>query len=279
MTKSLFPNKRYLKRGYIQEVDFSSVAKRDKGAADPPDSEASLTVEQLAYETGMSVRNIRNHQSRGLLPPPEVRARVGYYGPEHVARLRLIQEMQAEGFKLSAIERLIGEHGADADRFVGLRQAVTAPFATEQPEVYTREELAEKFGTDDDRLLEKAQKLGLLVDLGGERYEVPSPALVRAAEEVLAMGIDLPAALAVIEKLNRNAQASARTFVSLFVEDLWKPFDEAGRPEEGWAEIIAAIERLRPLAFEVLNATFRLTLTAEVEKAFGEVLERRQKKK
>ncbi|HET9677998.1 MAG TPA: MerR family transcriptional regulator [Solirubrobacterales bacterium] len=255
------------------------MARKAKEAANPPDSEASLTVEQLAYETGMSVRNIRNHQSRGLLPPPEVRARVGYYGPAHVARLRLIQEMQGEGFKLSAIERLIGEHGADADRFVGLRQAVTAPFATEQPEVYTREELAEKFGTDDDRLIEKAQKLGLLIDLGGERYEVPSPALIRAAEEVLAMGIELPAALTVIEKLNRNAQSSARTFVNLFVDDLWKPFDEAGRPEEGWAEIIAAIERLRPLAFEALNATFRLTLTAEIEKAFGEVLERRQKKK
>src|SRR5215217_3659462 len=78
-----------------------------------------LTVEQLAFETGMSVRNIRNHQSRGLLPPPEVRARTGYYGPQHVARLRLIQEMQAEGFNLSAIESLIGQHGADADRFVG----------------------------------------------------------------------------------------------------------------------------------------------------------------
>lgn len=241
--------------------------------------EATLTVEQLAYETGMSVRNIRNHQSRGLLPPPEVRARVGYYGPAHVARLRLIQEMQGEGFKLSAISRLIGEHGADADRFVGLRQAVTAPFATEAPEVYTRAELVDKFGTDDDRLIEKAQKLGLLVDLGEDRFEVPSPALLRAAEEVAGMGIELPAALAVIEKLNRNSQAAARTFVNLFVDELWKPFDEAGRPEEGWDEIIAAIGRLRPLAFDALNATFRLTLTAEVEKAFGEVLERRQKKK
>lgn len=241
--------------------------------------EANLTVEQLAYETGMSVRNIRNHQSRGLLPPPEVRARVGYYGPAHVARLRLIQEMQSEGFKLSAISRLIGEHGADADRFVGLRQAVTAPFATEAPEVYTRAELVEKFGTDDDRLIEKAQKLGLLVDLGEGRYEVPSPGLLRAAEEVTGMGIELPAALAAIEKLSRNSQASARTFVDLFVENVWKPFDDAGRPEEGWEEIIAAIGRLRPLAFDALNATFRLTLTAEIEKAFGEVLERRQKKK
>ncbi len=255
------------------------MAKNTKAVSPSPGLDADLTVEQLAYETGMSVRNIRNHQSRGLLPPPEVRARVGYYGPEHVARLRLIQEMQAEGFKLSAIERLIGEHGVDADRFVGLRQAVTAPFASEAPEVYTRQELVEKFGTDDGRLLEKAQRLGLLVDLGGERYEVPSPALVRAAEEVTGMGIDLPAALSVIEKLNRNAQSSARTFVNLFVEEVWKPFDQAGRPEEGWAEIIAAIERLRPLALEAFNATFRLTLTAEVEKAFGEVLERRQKKK
>jgi DNA-binding transcriptional MerR regulator len=255
------------------------MAKKADASADSATREADLTVEQLAYETGMSVRNIRNHQSRGLLPPPEVRARVGYYGPEHVARLRLIQEMQSEGFKLSAISRLIGEHGADADRFVGLRQAVTAPFATEAPEVYSREELIEKFGIDDDRLLEKAQKLGLLVALGEDRYEAPSPALIRAAEEVTGMGIDLPAALTVIEKLERNAQSSARTFVNLFVDELWKPFDDAGRPEEGWEELIAAIGRLRPLAFDALNATFRLTLTTEIEKAFGEVLERRQKKK
>jgi DNA-binding transcriptional MerR regulator len=254
------------------------MAKKAAPAAEPA-AEANLTVEQLAYETGMSVRNIRNHQSRGLLPPPEVRARIGYYGPEHVARLRLIQEMQSEGFKLSAISRLIGEHGADADRFVGLRQAVTAPFATESPEIYDRVELVEKFGTDDDRLIDKAKKLGLLVDLGEGRFEAPSPALIRAAEEVLAMGIELPAALAAIEKLNRNAQTSARTFVDLFVDEVWKPFDDAGRPEDGWEEIIAAIGRLRPLAFDALNATFRLTLTTEIEKAFGEVLERRQKKK
>jgi DNA-binding transcriptional MerR regulator len=255
------------------------MAKKAAPSADSAAPEADLTVEQLAYETGMSVRNIRNHQSRGLLPPPEVRARVGYYGVEHVARLRLIQEMQAEGFKLSAISRLIGEHGEDADRFVGLRQAVTAPFATEAPEVYERAELIEKFGTEDDRLIEKAKKLGLLVDLGDDRYEAPSPALIRAAEEVTGMGIELPDALAVIEKLERNAQSSARTFVDLFVEKVWKPFDDAGRPEEGWEEIIAAIGRLRPLAFDALNATFRITLTAEIEKAFGEVLERRQKKK
>src|SRR5947209_11738821 len=99
------------------------------------ESDRQLTVEQLAARTGMSVRNIRNHQSRGLLPPPEVRSRVGYYSEAHVTRLRLIQEMQAQGFKLHAIKRLIGEQGSTAEQFLGLKRAVTAPFQTESPEV------------------------------------------------------------------------------------------------------------------------------------------------
>src|SRR5438874_13151204 len=86
---------------------------------------ADMTIEQLAARTGMSVRNIRNHQSRGLLPPPEVRARVGFYREEHVTRLRLIQEMQAEGFNLKAIERLIGESGPAIEHVIGLKRGIS----------------------------------------------------------------------------------------------------------------------------------------------------------
>ena len=49
-------------------------------------AEAPLTIDELAQRVGMTVRNIRAHQSRGLLPPPVVRGRTGYYGPDHVAR-------------------------------------------------------------------------------------------------------------------------------------------------------------------------------------------------
>src|SRR5215218_11454095 len=66
-----------------------------------------LTIGELAAAAGMTVRNIRNHQSRGLLPPPELEARTGYYGAEHLERLRLIQAMQADGFNLEAIRRLL----------------------------------------------------------------------------------------------------------------------------------------------------------------------------
>src|SRR3954447_23954264 len=110
------------------------VARKAKEAANQPDSQAELTIEQLAYQTGMSVRNIRNHQSRGLLPPPDVRARIGYYGPAHVERLLLIREMQADGFNLEAIRRLLSEGGV-ADSLVGLKRAATAPFETEPAEI------------------------------------------------------------------------------------------------------------------------------------------------
>ena len=75
-----------------------------------------LTIEQLAAAPGMSVRNIRSHQARGLLAPPEVRLRVGYYGPEHVAQLRLIRDLQEEGFNLNGIKRLLDDMHGTAER-------------------------------------------------------------------------------------------------------------------------------------------------------------------
>src|SRR5437660_12904399 len=86
-----------------------------------------LTIEQVAAETGMSVRNIRSHQARGLLAPPEVRSRVGYYGPEHVAQLRLIRDLQEEGFNLNGIKRLLEDRHGTAERLLRVKQALSAP--------------------------------------------------------------------------------------------------------------------------------------------------------
>jgi DNA-binding transcriptional MerR regulator len=239
--------------------------------------EPHLTVEQLARRTGMSVRNIRNHQSRGLLPPPEVRARVGYYNEEHVERLRLIQEMQAQGFKLEAIKRLIGEHGPPVEEFLGLKRAVTAPFETESPEVLSLQDLVERYGSEGEKALSKAQKLSLLVPIGEGLFEAPSPGLLRAAEEVLARGVTLEAALTVLEKVKRSSEATSRAFAQLFLDEVWRPFNDAGRPPGRWPEITEAIERLRPLASEVVLAMFKQTMEAEVERAFGKALEQQTK--
>src|SRR6202040_1749046 len=101
----------------LQDGAGTSKRMRNGAAQKPPGPRSvDLTVEQLAAEVGMSVRNIRNHHTRGLLPPPEVRARIGYYNAEHVARLRLILDLQADGFNLASIERLLSGSDGLAER-------------------------------------------------------------------------------------------------------------------------------------------------------------------
>src|SRR3979411_918217 len=145
------------------KTSSSEVRQGAAAAGRPPIAE--LTIEQLAAESGMSVRNIRNHHTRGLLPPPEVRARVGYYSPEHVARLRLILDLQADGFNLASIERLLGGSNGLAQRLLGLSQAVTPPYEPEAAELITAQELLDRFGEVESKDAERIRKLRLLVPL------------------------------------------------------------------------------------------------------------------
>jgi DNA-binding transcriptional MerR regulator len=250
------------------------------GAPSATDQEGSpdLTIEQLAAEVGMSVRNIRNHHSRGLLPAPEVRARVGYYGADHVARLRLILDLQADGFNLAAIERLMNASSGSAARLLGLRNAMTAPFESETPEVLTGEDLRQRFGNVDAKDIERIRKLRLLIPLGDDRFEVPSPALMKAAEEVTGLGIPLNAALALMERVSRDCESISRAFVKLYLKELWEPFTQAGQPEERWDEVIEAIGALRAIASEALLAVFKQRMTAQVEAASSRLLEHQVKR-
>ena len=79
------------------------------GEREPPgeDGDSELTVDELAARVGLTVRNVRAYSARGLLPPPRLVGRTGYYGREHVARLLLVREMLAEGYSLAMIERTV----------------------------------------------------------------------------------------------------------------------------------------------------------------------------
>jgi DNA-binding transcriptional MerR regulator len=71
-----------------------------------------MTVTELGDAVGMTPRNIRAYQSKGLLFPPLISGRVAMYSGAHVARLHLIASLQREGFTLAAIRRLIETPGS-----------------------------------------------------------------------------------------------------------------------------------------------------------------------
>ena len=227
----------------------------------------------------MTVRNIRAHQSRGLLQPPEIEGRTGFYGPDHIARIELIAEMQADGFNLAAIKQLLTSSEGSDREMLGFKRALMAPWEDEEPEFITAEELAERLrldqGAPNPKLLARAIKNGFLVDLGEGRFEVPSPTLFRAAEELRSLGIETETALDVLDEIERGSRSISRAFVKLFVEDVWRPFAASGQDESEWPAVRGAIERLRPLAADAVMAVFRRTMTEAVEQRFGQELERR----
>ena len=240
-----------------------------------------LTIEGLARETGLSVRNLRSHHARGLLPPPEVRGRVGYYGPEHVERLRLIQELQGEGLKLAGIKRLLDDSAGPGPGLLQVKRAADAFEESEGSEVVTIAELRERLGLDetDTKLLDKAVELGILVPLGRDLFEVPSPSLLATAEEVVHRGITLPHAIALLQELERHARDISQKFVKLFLEDVWKPFSDAGLPDDRWSEVAESMNQLRPLAADALLTVYRQTLSDEVEATFADITRRLSKGK
>ena len=71
-----------------------------------------MTVGELARQVGMTTRNIRAYQSRGLLYPPRIVGRTAYYSGVHASRLHLIASLQNEGFTLAAIKRLLETPGS-----------------------------------------------------------------------------------------------------------------------------------------------------------------------
>jgi DNA-binding transcriptional MerR regulator len=235
----------------------------------PKAPDGKMTIGELARRTGMTVRNIRAHQTRGLLPSPEVHGRTGYYTEEHVARIELTREMQAEGLNLEAIRRVLESAEGSPAEIVDFARAVRAPFEDETPEIFETAELAEIWGAKelDAKLIRRGEKLGILRELPEGKIEAISPRLQRAGGALVELGVSPKAALDIADKLRRQADAAARTFVDLFVKEIWEPFDKAGRPEEDWPKVRNALDRLRPLASDAVLAMFQIAMGEATEKA------------
>lgn len=235
-----------------------------------------ITVGELAKRTGVTVRNIRAHQSRGLLHPPRVVGRTGYYDQEHIDRLRLILELQSEGFNLEAIRRVIDSAGESSGELLRFTRDVRAPYETEQPEILTEAEIAGPWGETrlGAEVLQRVQDLGVMRPLGDGRFEVISPKLLQAGAEMAELGIPVEVALDALQALKERSVAVAEVFIQVFNDQIWEPFDLDGRPREEWPRVRNALQRLRPLASDAFIASFQFAMEEVSERAISEAIRR-----
>ena len=241
------------------------------------DGAEGLTIDELAQRVGMTARNVRAYQSRGLIPPPRLKGRTGYYEREHVARLELIRDLQAEGFNLESIKRILERTpGGSLGDVLDFTRAAAAPFSDERPEVVDGTILAQQWGEElTPEVIRRIERHGFVRPLGDNLWEVRSPRLYRAAQELSELGVPFATAVDVMAALKRHSEAIAKKYVDLYLDQIWRPFEEAGEPPEEFPRVREAIDRLRPLAGESLLAVFQVVMTDAVEAAIErEVLRR-----
>ncbi len=109
-----------------------------------PHSPQELRIEQLADAGGLTVRNVRAYQQRGLLPAVRRDGRRATYGQEHLARIRLVRALHDHGLTLRTIGDLLDRGTADVELArlsrqsltSGWRQGVRAPLAPPNVELF-----------------------------------------------------------------------------------------------------------------------------------------------
>lgn len=221
-----------------------------------PDQQTdTLSVEEVAARVGMSVRTVRFYAGRGLIPPPRREGRNGYYGPQHIARLELVRELQAHGFTLSAIEgylERLPENATPQD--IALQRTLLAPWTPDLPETLTRDELVERTGRElSDADLEILVALGTVEPTPDEDVFRIAPAHLGLGVQMLDIGIPLDAAVAAQRIFTEHGRAIAEELTAVFRDIVWPHYRESGQSPEAIRELV---EHYKPLTVQALVMSY-----------------------
>jgi DNA-binding transcriptional MerR regulator len=239
------------------------------------DADPGLTVDELAARVGVTVRNVRAYSARGLLPPPRLVGRTGYYGREHVARLLLVREMLAEGYSLAMIERTLESAPRTASSTtLALHRALLSPWLPPEPETMTGAELAARAGVPEDTgLVDRLVDLGLVERAEDGVLRVLDPALLTAGLQVVALGVAPAELIEAQQRVNEHVREIAHTYVAMFLRSDWESLVKTGGPDQ-LEQVRDTVARLQPAAAQALLAAFRTEMAAAVAEAVETVLTR-----
>jgi DNA-binding transcriptional MerR regulator len=235
-----------------------------------------LTIEELSARSGVTTRNIRAYQSRGLLPAPVSRPgrRSAFYTAEHLARLRLVNRLQQRGFSLAGIVELLQAWagGQSLEQVLGIESAI-AEAEPEDSLVLRAAELRGRLppGVDPERAIAQLLAVGLVVR-HGRGYRLRHPKVVELGIDAARAGIPLDALVDEFVRLREELHAIALRFVTLFTTHVLHPYFEAGAPRARLPGLVEQLKRLRTLSVEATVSLMRQAMADEIEAAARENL-------
>ncbi|GAA3672321.1 MerR family transcriptional regulator [Nocardioides ginsengisoli] len=203
-----------------------------------------LTLEGLTQRVGLSVRTVRFYTSRGLVPPPIRRGRLGYYSAVHVARIELVLELQSHGFTLSAIERYVAGIPEDATpEDIALARTMLAPWQSDLPVEMDAAQLRKKAGRElSEEDVATLQALGVL-RVRGTSYLVAANQLSLGIR-LLELGFPREVAVAAASVYQEHGEQMAKELYAVINDKLAPLYDDADKS----AHFREIMERLKPLS-------------------------------
>jgi DNA-binding transcriptional MerR regulator len=241
---------------------------------------SGLRVEELAARADVSVDTIRFYQKRRLLPPPERRGRIAWYGSEHLDRLAQIRDLQRRGFSLAIIRRIVSGELDRADE--PLAAAVTGALDDGGPgaeEFLTLEELASRSGVP-PALIDSVVREGLLVPRrhdGDARFTTADVDIVAAGLRLLETGLPMPDLLSLARRHHAVTRETAESAVAMFDTYVREPLRAADLSDDERAErLVEAFRVLLPAVTSLVAHHFErvlLEVAQEHLEAVGEPAE------
>ncbi|SNS58754.1 DNA-binding transcriptional regulator, MerR family [Actinomadura meyerae] len=228
-----------------------------------------LTVDELASRAGVTVRTVRFYAGRGLLPPPRLRGRTGLYGPDHLARLELVRELQSLGLTLASIEKHLKKIPLDAPaEDLALQRALLSPWAPERPEDLDRHELDRRAGRHlDDATLKRLEALGVVEHVSDDVVRVVSPALLGISAELAALPMPLDTLIASHRAVDRHTTALAAELQQVFQDTVVRPYREGGRSPQERERLMEMAGKLKPLMIQSLVTSFQRAVDKAIRRS------------
>ncbi len=241
-------------------------AATERGQSEPKDPDRhTYRIDELAQRSGVTVRNIRAYQERGLLPPPERRGRVALFDDAHLTRLKIITSMLERGYTTAHITEMLTAWagGKDLADVIGLETALVPPDDDVQPRNVSRDEARELAGGEVD--------LAVLADAGfielhGDQARLLRPDLLRSFAEMRDFGMSTKALVRLHSEVSVSIDEITRLLVNEGVRQLGPRFVSDREPTtEEVGELVLMLTRFRVLAMTAVTATLGASIERTVE--------------
>ena len=232
-----------------------------------PASSHTMTIEELATQVGMTVRNIRAYNSAGLLPPPTLRGRLGLYGEEHLAQLQAIRMLRNQGRSLERIKAVVEQNNRNEasgawNKLGDLARVLSWHIPVDQEALRLPLSTIEATWRADftPAQTEQLVRSGLQRILPDGSIEYLTPGLRAVAQQLSDMGVPLDDALEMQEAVSRDLRRLVRSSLRTVLQ-------EAGRrPEADQDEQVQRLLQSAPLLLlEAVQAMLPVILQQEAE--------------